>query len=121
MKKVNKIMMATVAILLSLVLISTSLVSGIFAKFVIKKEVGVPIKFKNFGVTMQVKHNGVKIEESANTVSITYDNLTAMNLYPGMAEKGDAIVVAFTTASGGLSFATDLKIRIDVDFRLRIV
>ena len=54
MKKVNKALMATVAILLSLVLISTSVVSGIFAKFVETKSAGATVSLKAFGLTLTV-------------------------------------------------------------------
>ena len=54
MKKSNKILMATVAILLSLVLISTSIVSGIFARFVIEKSGSTAIKFNKFGVDLEL-------------------------------------------------------------------
>ena len=53
MRKANKILMATVAILLCLVLISTSVVSGVFAKFAIKKTAMVEnAKLKQFGLTV---------------------------------------------------------------------
>ncbi len=55
MKKVNKILMATVAILLSLVLITTSVVSGIFARFIITKDTNVnEITLKGFGVALKL-------------------------------------------------------------------
>mgnify|MGYP007037148426 CR=1 FL=1 len=82
MKKVNKILMATVAILLSLVLISTSVVSGIFAKFVIQKDAVVSVKFKNFGVKLSVGREAQVISgPDAKSVSITYD---AFEMYPGV-------------------------------------
>ena len=53
MRKANKILMATVAILLCLVLISTSVVSGVFAKFAINKTAMVEkAKLKQFGLTV---------------------------------------------------------------------
>ena len=52
MRKANKILMATVAILLCLVLITTSVASGIFAKFVITKSGEATITFERFGVTV---------------------------------------------------------------------
>ena len=55
MRKANKILMATVAILLCLVLISTSVVSGVFAKFAINKTAMVEkAKLKQFGLTVGV-------------------------------------------------------------------
>ena len=52
MRKANKILMATVAILLCLVLISTSVVSGVFARFVITQTTKSEITFGNFGVNV---------------------------------------------------------------------
>lgn len=53
MKNVNKIMMATVSILLCLALLSTSLVSGIFARFVIFRKSTNELVFKNWGITIE--------------------------------------------------------------------
>ena len=53
-KRFNKILMMTVAILLCLVLISTSVVSGIFAKYVITKSAGATVSLKAFGITLSV-------------------------------------------------------------------
>ena len=53
-RKANKILMATVAILLCLVLISTSVVSGIFARYVIQKQASVKMNIEAFGVTLSV-------------------------------------------------------------------
>lgn len=50
MKKANKALMVTVAILLSLVLLSTSFISGILASFTIKKEATAAVGFNAFGV-----------------------------------------------------------------------
>ena len=54
MRKANKILMATVAILLCLVLITTSVASGIFAKFVITKSGSTTLKLTQFGVTVSM-------------------------------------------------------------------
>ena len=110
MKKTNKIMMAAVSILLSLVLISTSLVSGIFARFVIQKEVGVPIKFKAFGVTLTV--SGTKeftTVSNGNSATITFNNF---EMYPGSA-CADAIRFVFdgkTTVKTKLTVGVNLEI-----------
>lgn len=52
MKKANKILMAAVAILLSLVLISTSVLSGVFAKFVITDKADISVGFTKWGITI---------------------------------------------------------------------
>ena len=71
MKKVNKILMATVSILLSLVLLSTSLVSGIFAKYVIKNSAESNVGFKKWGITVTSGSDvNAEYKNSANTVMI---------------------------------------------------
>lgn len=65
MKKVNKALMATVAILLSLVLISTSVLSGVFAKFVETKSAGATVSLKAFGLTLTV-------DKGSSASSVTY-------------------------------------------------
>ena len=59
MRRANKILMATVAILLCLVLITTSVASGIFAKFVVTKSGEATIKFTKFGVTVTMDASGL--------------------------------------------------------------
>jgi hypothetical protein len=49
--------MATVAILLCLVLITTSVVSGIFARFTIYKKSETSVSFQSFGVTVELTPN----------------------------------------------------------------
>ena len=75
MKKVNKALMATVAILLSLVLISTSVLSGVFAKFVETKSAGATVSLKAFGLTLTVsskdKYNPVYTPSADNAISVT--------------------------------------------------
>ena len=56
-RKANKILMATVAILLCLVLISTSVVSGIFARYVIQKQASVKMNIEAFGVNLSISTN----------------------------------------------------------------
>ena len=75
MKKVNKALMSTVAILLSLVLITTSVVSGIFAKFVDTKSAGSTVSLKAFGLTLTVSspsgYNPVYTPPAGNAISVT--------------------------------------------------
>ena len=52
MKKANRILMATVAALLSLVLITTSVVSGIFARFTVLQEAKTKMTLNKFGVSL---------------------------------------------------------------------
>lgn len=110
MKKVNKILMATVAILLSLVLISTCLVSGTLAKFAIIKDATTEVSFKKFGVTMQVNRGSTVVSDNdANSVDIVYS--PSIELYPGINEL-DAILFAF---DGTLNVPAILTVRVDVE------
>ena len=92
MRKVNKILMSAVAILLCLVLITTSVVSGIFARFTIYKKSETSVSFQSFGVnvTMTVDEDGILkqrvgedniiIDKIGDSIHVTIQNLT---LYPG--------------------------------------
>ena len=92
MKRANKIIMVTVAILLSLVLLSTSLVSGIFARFVVKKSAQTTVGMEKFGVKVNmtvdsnlktlVGKNGYEEESAGDSISATISNLT---MYPGQS------------------------------------
>ena len=109
MKKVNKILMATVAILLSLVLISTSVVSGVFAKFVIKKTTETTVKLEKFGVSMEVTapSNVTKVNDGEN-VSVTLDNVL---MTPGYS---DYYLIQFKF-SGTPTVITHLKVAVDIE------
>lgn len=52
MRKVNKIMMATVSTLLTLILVSSCILSGLYAKYVTKESSLVTVGFKKFGITI---------------------------------------------------------------------
>lgn len=120
MKKANKILMATVAILLSLVLLSTSIVSGIFARFVIEKSGSVPIKFNKFGVELELEidddvyaavggenSNNVELSRDGDSVTVTLKNL---KMAPG-DDFTDAIKVSVSGDAG-----VRCKIGLDIDF-----
>ena len=122
MKKANKILMATVAILLSLVLFSTSIVSGIYARFVIEKSGSVPIKFNKFGVGVELTLSdalkaAIGGEQAlancttvnGNSVSINIDNLA---MHPGV-RFDDGIQFKL---SGSPNTRVKLILDIDIDF-----
>ena len=52
MRKANKIIMATVSTLLTLILVSSCILSGLYAKYVTKESSLVTVGFKKFGVTI---------------------------------------------------------------------
>ena len=109
MKKANKILMASVAILLSLVLITTSVVSGVFAKFAIKKNTTTTMKLEKFGVTMEViaPDDAIKVNDGEN-VSVTLPNVTIHPNFPANS------IVQFKF-SGTTNVITNLKVAIDVE------
>ena len=87
MRRVNKILMATVAILLCLVLISTSVVSGIFAKYVIVKDAQISAVIQKFGVKVYLDTSGAKAAGAVVNPSTNGDeasvSITGLNLKPG--------------------------------------
>ena len=103
-KRFNKILMMTVAILLCFVLISTSVVSGIFAKYVITRSAGATVSLKKFGITLTATGKtgtGITMAENTTLNSVSVDvKVTGISLAPG--DKVDDIVT-FTIAeeSGG--------------------
>ena len=109
MKKVNKILMIVTSILLSLVLISTCIVSGTLAKFVITKDATTVVSLKQVGVKLQIKNGSViKSDLDASSVTVEY---SPMQIYPGFNDKGTALF-AF---DGTLNVPAILKIRVEVE------
>ena len=102
MKKFNKILMMTVAILLTLVLASTSVVSGIFAKYVVTKSASTEVSLKAFGITLKVEGTqGTSINYSptdSNKDTAISVSVSGLQLAPG--ETLDD-VVKFTIAADG--------------------
>lgn len=117
-KRFNKILMMTVAILLCFVLISTSVVSGIFAKYVITKSAGATVSLKAFGVTLTVEGAQGSVSyspsgsTSADAVSVT---VTGLQLVPG--QTVDDVLKVTITGNGTTSSkpnvdAVRLKIKV---------
>lgn len=86
-RKANRILMAIVLILLCLVLMTTSVVSGIFAKYTISKQVLMMFSFESFGVTIEIiPSDGLKKAVGADNIRFDESrNLTVSNLlmHPG--------------------------------------
>ena len=117
-KRFNKILMMTVAILLCFVLISTSVVSGIFAKYVITRSAGATVSLKKFGVKLSM-YKGADFAESGASASISDDgttittSITGIGLVPG---KDYPDIVKFTAAvDGTVSVNTRIKVKAVVD------
>ena len=116
MKKANKILMASVAILLSLVLITTSVVSGVFAKFAIRKNTTTTMKLEKFGVTMEVSAPTTYASIVANKTVNDGQNVS-VTLSDVIMEPDD-----FTTLgclqfkfSGLTTVITNLKVWVDIE------
>ena len=108
MSKVNKILMATVAILLTLVLISTSVVSSVFARFTIKKSAETTVTLEKFGVE-------IKLTPKEGSLVAKGENV----------KKGDSVSMQFTSALAmGETLYDALKVEVtgtpsvDVKFRM---
>lgn len=85
-RKANRILMAIVLILLCLVLMTTSVVSGIFAKYTISKQVLMMFSFESFGVTIDIiPSEGLKDAVGDGNIQFDNGNLTVSNLlmHPG--------------------------------------
>ena len=109
-KRTNKNIFRIIAILLCLVLVTSSVVSSTLAKFVITKDATTTVKFSKFGVKMQVKNGTtIKSQLGANSESIT--SWTTGNMYPGITEA-DEILFAFD--NGTLTVPAVLTITVDV-------
>ena len=71
MRKINRIMMITVSILLSLVLISSCMISGIFAKYTMTKNANLyRMEMKRFGVTVTATP-GTSLSSEVGTSQVT--------------------------------------------------
>lgn len=93
MKKANKILMAAVAILLCLVLISTSILSGVFAKFVHQRAMDATMTFKHLGVTvtMSAETDRTALVAAGATISTEVKNgksgtitISGLKMRPGL-------------------------------------
>lgn len=58
-KKANKIMMIVVSLLLALVLMTTCILSGIYAKYITQSKTETKIKLKQFDITITIDYNAV--------------------------------------------------------------
>ena len=122
MRKLNKILMMTVAMLLTFVLISSCILSGTMAKFTVTKSADATATLEAFGVTLTVETpegSGLSGSVDATTVkggtgetgSLTY-KLSDVSIKPG-DDYFNAVRFSFDGAP-----TTDVKIRISVKFDL---
>lgn len=116
MRKSNKIMFKAVAILLSLVLLTSCVVSTTFAKYVIRKSAPLTVGLERFGVSIDLDVNeafanavgtdNVEITQLGESLSVKISNL---KLAPG-DDFSDAIVFNFSGTAG-----TRVRFNIDVN------
>ena len=97
-KRFNKILMMTVAILLCFVLISTSVVSGIFAKYVITQSAGATVSLKAFGLTLKVTPNSTYDVDTKTLNSTTIQAAVDLAMIPGQ-NIDDAFTVEIKNSS----------------------
>ena len=111
MRKVNKIMKITVAILLSLVLITSCVVSGLFAKYVTAESTRVTVGLKAFGITVTATPGAglasavgtSQVTAAENAVTYTF---TGIKLKPG-DDFSDAIRFTITGTA-------EVKVRVKI-------
>lgn len=120
--KANKILIKIVAILLCLVLISMSIVSGIFAKFVIEKSGSTTIKFNKFGVSVGLTLSDEFVEflggeeKVADMMTVNGDSIS-INIPNLKMAPGDIWDKAFTVSIDGTP-TVDCRFKFDVDLNL---
>ena len=123
MRKVNRIMMATVSVLLALVLLTTSILSGVYARFMETDTASINAGFKNSGVTVVVtvdetkmqnygitksEGSNVALDKKAGKYTVT---LSEINIGPG-DDLTDLIKFTITGKAN-----VRLKINIDMDIK----
>ena len=122
MKKANRILMATVAVLLSLVLITTSVVSGIFARFTVLQEAKTKMTLNKFGVSLGLTLSdefvallgGQDAVDDMTTVNGDSISIAIPELKMG---PGDIWDKAFNVSIDGTP-TVDCKFKFDVDLNL---
>ena len=111
MRKINKIMMITVSILLTLVLITSSVVSGTFAKYASSGQSSATARVAKWGAVVEITANrpeGV-IGTDGDAIIFSTD---ALKMGPG-SDYSDLMTVKF---SGTAEVKLKVKITVDVEF-----
>ena len=119
-KNFSKTIMIIVAVLLTLVLISTSTVSGIFAKYVVTKDATTIVSLKKFGVKLAMNKGANFVESGANATPTIADDgsstsvtISNISLIPGSDYKD---IIKFTASiDGTTSVATRLKVKVKIN------
>lgn len=119
-KKANRIMMIAVSLLLALVLLTTCVLSGIYAKYVTQSEVPTKIVIKKLGLTINVKENDTvisKVQETkqGNFVSLTY---SSFNIRPGVEENG--LIKFFISGTPTVPVRVTVRVNVTTDERCMV-
>lgn len=116
MKKLTKRLTMIVAILLSLVLLSSSIVSTTLAKYVVTKSATTEVGLQKFGITVSLSSTDLSgektVEKKGNTVSLSYDKVI---LKPGDLTYRDAIKASITAEKAAVAANVTIKVDIECD------
>ena len=119
MRKANKIMMATVSTLLTLTLISSCILSGLYAKYVTKEDSKVTVDIKKFGVKITTTVDPALAKmANKNSVYDTTDEATLEITYSGIKLHPDVYypeAVKFKV-EGSADVKLALKLYINLEF-----
>ena len=111
MRKINKIMMITVSILLTLVLITSSVVSGTFAKYASSGQFSATARVAKWGAVVEITANRPEVVINTDGDAITF-SADALKMGPG-SDYSDLMTVKF---SGTAEVRLKVKITVDVVF-----
>lgn len=122
MKKANRILMATVAVLLSLVLITTSVVSGIFARFTVLQEAKTKMTLNKFGVSLGLTLSDEFVallggEDAVDDMTTVNGDSISINITNLKMAPGDIWDKAFNVSIDGTP-TVDCRFKFDVDLNL---
>lgn len=113
-RRANKILMSIVLILLCLVLITTSVVSGIFAKYTVSKQILMMFGFESFGVKIDISFSQDLIDLTKTTppqLTITGEDTAHVVIKTLMLRPGDSYDDAITfTISGNPTANAEVKV-----------
>ena len=113
-RRANKILMSIVLILLCLVLITTSVVSGIFAKYTVSKQILMMFGFESFGVKIDISFSKDLIDLTKTTppqLTITGEDTAQVVIKTLMLRPGDSYDDAITfTISGNPTANAEVKV-----------
>ena len=98
MRKVNRVLMKTAAILLALVLVTSCALSGIFAKYVTSMEIDMEsMKMKKFGVTVNMVVDEAKLKSVLGDDYISADDLKKLTAEKQEEAKANKVWVEVST------------------------